>query len=254
MRLTSIISVWACTVELLPYVIKNHLDFCDNVIVVWSQHSNKWEKNDAVLEYILGNGFDKRVQFVQLEPMRTFNSLTNETRKRNHGIDIAKREGFTHFLISDADEFYLPDEMNEEKKRFDNPALNGLVHALKVFIGKPTLWCEDHTKVPGIHKLQPKTYVGNFREYPFTFDEKGTHIDPSRRPNYLSGIELSEVYMLHYSYVRKDIDLKIDNSTARLERSRQLIYQELRDAKPGYLSKLYHQPLKECSNYFDICL
>jgi hypothetical protein len=58
--------------------------------------------------------------------------------------------------------------------------------------------------------------------------------------------------MHHYSYVRKDINLKIENSSANLKRSRHIIYEELVNAKPGYLSKLYHQELKECENYFNI--
>jgi hypothetical protein len=253
MKLVSIISAWACTVELLPYCIANHLKFSDSVIVVWSQHSNHWEKNDAVLEYILGSSFDERVIFEQLEPSRQIKPLANETRKRNHGIELAKKRGFTHFLLGDADEMYLPDEMNAEKEKFSNPALNGLVHPLKVYIGKPTYWTHDHTLVCGIHKLEPTLFCGNFREYPFAIDPEGkAHIDPSRRLPFLKGIEMSPVYMLHFSYVRKDIDLKIDNSSANLKRSRQIIYEEIRNIKPGCVSKLYHQPIYESENYFNI--
>jgi hypothetical protein len=254
MRLTSIINVWADCVELLPFCIKNHLQFCDGVIVVWSQYSNHGNKNDAVLEYILANGHDQRVQFVQCEPWKGVTPLNSETRKRNHGIATAREKGFTHFIISDADEFYMSGYMNDEKKRFDNPNLNGLVHDVKVFIKNPTLWARDHTLVCGIHKLNKDTCCGNFKDYPFAYDSKGqAHIDPSRRLSFTSGIEIS-LPMYHMSYVRKNIDLKIDNSSANLKRSRQVIYDELRDAKPGYVSRLYHQPLQECPNYFDIAI
>jgi hypothetical protein len=255
MKLASIISVWADALCLLPYCIKNHLQFCDGVLVVWSQMSNHGNKNDAVLEYILANGHDHRVEFFQLEPAKGLTPLTNETRKRNYGIEQARAKGFSHFIVCDADEFYFPEEMIEEKKRFDDPKLNGLVSGLRVYIGKPTLCTTDHTLVPTIHKLGLKTYVGGFKEYPYAYDAGGrAHIDPSRRVNYINGIEWSNTVCQHYSYVRSNIDLKINNSSANLQRSRQVIYDELRDAKPGHVSKLYHQELREVPNYFDIVL
>lgn len=253
MKLVSIVNAWADTIEFMPSFISNHLQFSDAIIIVWSQNSNHWNKNDRILEYILSNNIDSRVFFYQLEPVIKLKPLVNETRKRNYGIDIAKMNGFSHFILCDFDEMYEPELMNNEKKRFDNPNLNGLVHPLKVYIKNPTLWCDDHTLVCGIHKLNKSTYCGNFAEYPFAYDSKGNaHIDPSRRLSYTSGIEMSEVYMHHFSYVRKDINLKINNSSANLKRSKSVILEELRDAKPGYVSRLYHQELKECPNYFNI--
>lgn len=253
MKLASIINSWVDAIELLPFCLDNHLQFCDHVIVVWSMVSNHQIYDDNILSFIVKYKNDGRVTFIQQEPTRNFSPLVNETRKRNYGLDIAKQSGFTHFIIADQDEFYIPESMIYDKKKFVKGDLNGIIHPIKVYIKTPNLWCSDHTLVPGIHKLEKTTYVGQFKEYPFAYDEFGNaHVDPSRRVNYISGIEMSEFPMHHYSYVRKNIDLKIDNSSANLRRSRQVIYDELRDAKPGYLSKLYHQPLQECENYFNI--
>lgn len=254
MKLASIINVWSDCIELLPFCIKNHLQFCDGVIVIWSQHSNHWNKDDSVLEYILANGHDSRVEFVQLEPMKNVKPLVNETRRRNHGLGTAREKGFTHFLIADADEFYIPEEVEEEKKRFENPALNGLVCGMFVFVKLPTLWTDTYTRVAFIQKITKDLSVGLFKDFPFTYEGKTSFIDPSRRVSHKKGIEFSEIMMHHFSYLRKNIDLKIDNSSAKLKRSRQVIYDELRNARPGYISKLYHQPLQECPNYFDICI
>ena len=254
MKLTSIINVWSDCVELLPFCIKNHLQFCDGVLVIWSQHSNHGERNDSVQDYILANAHDARVEFIQLEPMRGLKPLANETRKRNHGIDIARQKDFTHFLISDADEFYLPADIEEDKAHIKKLNLNGLVSRLNVYIGKPTLWCTDHTLVPTIQFLTKGVSVGEFR-YPFAYDKQGkAHIDPSRRPSHTSLVQMSGTTCHHYSYVRKNIDMKINNSSANLRNSRQVILDELRDAKPGYVSRLYHQPLRESENYFDIVI
>lgn len=253
MRLCSIINVWVDAKELLPFCLENHLRFCDHVIVVWSMKSNHENYDDSILPFIVNYKNDGNVTFHQLEPVQGLTPLANETRKRNYGIDVAIKSGFTHFIIADQDEFYESNRMNEEKKRFENPNLNGLVHPLKVYIKSPTLWCGDHTLVPGIHRLTKDVCVASFKQYPFAYDIQGNaHIDPSRRPHFFTGIEMSEVFCHHFSYLRKDINLKIDNSSANLKRSRQVIYDELRDAKPGYVSRLYHQPLQECENHFNI--
>jgi hypothetical protein len=166
---------------------------------------------------------------------------------------MAKDQGFSHFIIMDADEFYKQDEFAAEKERVERDNLNGIVCPLKVYIKNATLWCEDHTLVPSIHKLFKNTMVGSFKHYPFNIDAQGnSHIDPCRRVNCFDRIVMSSMVMHHMSYIRSDIDLKINNSSARLERSRQVIYDELIDAKPGYQSKLYHRELKECVNIFNL--
>lgn len=252
MRLASIINVWADCVCLLPFCIKNHLQFCDGVIVIWSQTSNHGVKNDAVLEYILANGHDSRVDFVQLEPIKRSKPLENETRRRNHGVGLAREKGFTHFILADADEFYHPKDVEDEKKRFENANLNGLVCGMFVFVKSPLLWADTYTRVAFIQKITKDVSVGRFKEFPFAYEGKQAFIDPSRRISHRKGIEFSEIMMHHYSYLRRNIDLKINNSSANLRRSRQVIYDELRDARPGYVSKLYHQELKSCDNYFNL--
>lgn len=253
MRLVSIINAWIDAIELLPFCLDNHLKFCDHVIVVWSMKSNHGNYDDSFLKFIVDYKNDGRVTFHQLEPAKGLSPLANEARKRNHGIDIAKQSGFTHFLIADQDEFYHPDRMQTDKEQVELEDLNGLVSPLRVYIGKPTLWCHDHTLVPTVQRMTPNIKVGQWANYPFAYDSEGkAYIDPSRRPYYSDGIKMGFSYCHHYSYVRRDINLKINNSSANLKRSKSVILEELRDAKPGYVSRLYHQELKECPNYFNI--
>lgn len=252
MRLCSIINVWADCLELLPFCIQNHLQFCDGIIVVWSSTSNHGVKDDRMLEFVVKNGYPSNVLFVQKEPQKGLKPLENEIIKRNHGLRIAKEQGYTHFLIADADEYYIPEDVNEEKERFDNPNLNGLVCGMFVFVKSPLLWTDTYTLVAFIQKISRDVSVGRFKDYPFAYKDRKAFIDPSRRISHKKGVEFSEIMMHHMSYIRNDIDLKINNSSAKLHRSRQVIYDELRDAKPGYTSRLYHQPLQECENYFGI--
>lgn len=253
MKLVSIINAWADTVELLPFCIDNHLQFCDSVIIVVSSMSNHGNLSSAMDDFIRDYPHNPRVMFERFQPFKGYTPLVNETAKRNLGLQkaIESNYGFTHYLIADADEFYIAEEVNDQKKWW--PKVNGLVCRLRVYVAKPTLWCEDHTLVPFIQRLHKSSAVGNNRDYPFAYDEAGNaHIDPSRRPDFKTFIYMSDVLCHHFSYVRRDIDMKIDNSSANLRRSRQVIYDELKNAKPGYVSHLYHKTLKESENIFNI--
>lgn len=250
MKLAAIFNVWADSVELLWSAMR-----CmpaDELIIVWSKYSNRGELTDEPYYYTYEwDGVP--VHYVQCEPESFGNPQQQETMKRNAGLSKAKEIGATHFIMCDSDEFYLREEFEAEKARVERDNLNGLVHPLKVYVGKPTLWCEDHTLVPGIQKLYPDTQLGNFKNYPFAYDAQGhAHIDPTRRTNQTTGIEMSPLYMHHMSYVRRDIDLKIRNSSANLRRSEAAIKRDIANAAPGYMSELYHRELKECENIFGI--
>ena len=256
-KITAIINAWADTLELLPFCISNIASMVDDVVVIWSKKSNRGNESDDMLEFILAYnpGFQlrNRVFFRQLEPIKASPNV-NEIRKRNYGLKCAYEIGATHFIMMDADEFYRRDEFLLEWRKFiTNKDLNGVVCKLKVFIGKPTLWCDDHTLVPAIHKLRRNTEVGPFRRYPFAVDKGGTaHIDPTRRVNETNGVIMGQMTMYHMSYVRKNMKMKIDNSSANLSKSQDMIMTEIGEAHAGYKSKMYNQILQECPNYFNI--
>ena len=248
MKLAAIYNAWADCADLLVKSINNISPVVDLVIVIWSVRSNKGEE----LPFMVLST-DPKVVLVQVEPIRHFSPAQNETMKRNAGLDYARANLCTHFLVMDSDEFYLQADVEREKERMERENLNGLVCGLRVYVKEPTLWCEDHTLVPFIQKLTPEVNLGDYRHYPFTYDkDHRCHIDPTRRPSHVSRIGWSDIVMHHYSYVRQDIDLKIRNSSANLERSRDVILKELREARPGWMSLLYHRELKECEDLFKI--
>jgi len=247
MRLVTIISAWGDTIELLPHCIENHLSFADGVIVVWSEMSNYGVRDPRMKAFT-----HPKAIFLQLEPTPRQTPARNERRKRNAGLDEAKRRGFTHFIIADADEFYDAHQVEVEKQKFDSPHLLGLVCGLKVYIRYPTLRTVDHTLVPFIHKLTPEIICKENYAYPFSSDRSGTHIDHTRRFNINKGVQWSTILMHHMSYVRKDISMKINNSTANLRGYRAVIEEELKNACPGYKSKLYNRELEEVENIFTL--
>lgn len=256
MRLASIYNVWADGLDLLRHSIENISTVVDHVIVVWSEHSNYGVLNDSTKNFIIQNNFPDNVTFIQLEPQTDLIPHSNETKKRNFGIEAARKLECTHFINMDSDEFYIPTEFIKEKIRIETEDLNGLVCRLKVLFKKPTYCLPDHTLVPFIQKLTSTVSVGGFKNYPFTYDSDGAcHIDPTRRPSHTSGIKMSDIVMFHASWIRSDFNLKIENSAARKNLLKSSIFTDLHRAAPFVYNEFYRAEIQECENIFNLpCL
>ncbi len=250
MKLGAVFCVWGDTLDLLEKSIDNILPSVDHVFVIASKTSN----HGLTLDYEIKQR--DKVTIHWLEPNKKHLPKENECDKRNFGLAKAREAGMTHFVNLDGDEFYIREEFESEVKRIVGGGYEGSVCRLKVYISEPTLWCDDHTLVPFIHKITPfLRFQLEAKNYPFAYDtNKKAHIDPTRRLNLLKGVEMSDIYMHHFSYVRENMELKIQNSTAKhtLEKRRSLIYSELENAKEGYVSKMYNSPLRKSENLFNL--
>lgn len=218
----------------------------DEVVIIYSNTSNYGQ----VVHYqdqIEGVG-----TLINWEPDLRKTPHQNETAKRNFALAVAKSMGFTHFVMMDCDEIYEPADFSKMKGLCE--WWFGVVCPLKVYIKEPTLQCKDHTLVPAIHRLtaELKFEFGN-KTYPYAYDTDGhAHIDPTRRLNVKEGIALSAFPMHHFSHVRKDIHLKMDNSSARDSLKKSTLLADYQDARPGYYSQFYRDTLVEVPNRFDI--
>lgn len=231
--------VWFDGIEILPFSIESIRKQVDEVIVVYSNTSNYGATADYIKELDALN-----VTLVNWEPNLDKRPIVNETSKRNYGLKIARSFGYTHFIMMDCDECYEPFEKKD----------GNFVCRLKTYIRKPTYQVDDHTLVPFIHRLTPDLCFGNFRTYPFAYDGRDAHIDPTRRMNIIKDVEMSDVICHHFSWVRKDINLKASNSTAKINVLRSEIFDDYVNAEPGYYSKFYRCKIKEVDNIFGISL
>jgi hypothetical protein len=118
---------------------------------------------------------------------------------------------------------------------------------LYTYFKSPTLRFDtpDGYFVPFIHELKPDTFAGD-RQYPF-------YVDPTRRINETDVIELP-VFMHHFSWIRKDINRKVRNSSAKrnIERSTLLADCLSDDTKAGSFVKDYGKSLIEVTDRFQI--
>lgn len=248
MKLAAIFCVWDDW-DLLTHSIENIFQQVDGIIVVYSRKSNYGELSDPPEDL----AFPGNCELFEREPINA-HALHSETDKRNYGLGIARKQGYTHFITMDADEFYDPDEFNQAKKEFyGNPNLAGLVCPTKVYFGSPTLTIGyDKTLVPFIHKITPHLKHEFNRSYPFAWEGKSIRIDPTRSLNINSGVKMSGATMHHYSWVRKDYAKKIRNSTARANLQKSTIVADLVNAAPGYFCQFYQRPLVRVPNRFGI--
>ena len=237
--------------ELLPYSVSNIEPCVEGIIFVYQDKSNYGEvMNVGETVYELALKSKVRTGIVKYEPNFSISPADNERNKREIGRKTAERMGFTHFIDMDCDEFYLQDEFLKAKDYIFSWDLNGLVCKSVVYFGSPTLTIgEDITLVPFIHKINCRHEFN--KKYPFAFD-KTIRIDPTRQLSFTLGVEMSEFYMHHYSWVRKDYGLKIRNSSARANIQRSTILNDLVHADDGYYCEFYKAQLKRCPNVFGI--
>lgn len=244
MNLIAIFIVWD-GLEILPFALKNIEPVVDDILIVWSESSNRGNPGNF-------NRSDYRpYKLLQHEPDIFAQPHKNERSKRNAGLLRAREMGFSHFIMLDCDEFYDQTEFRAEKDRFYDLEPLGMVCGCNLYFGKPDLTIgKDSTIVPFIHKITPNLKFRHNPKYPFAYDENGPRIDPTRQMDINSGVIWSDIIMHHYSWVRKDIDSKVVNSSANLGRSS--CREDFANAKEGYFCKMYQKTLVKCENKFNI--
>lgn len=246
MKLVAIFHCWDDW-YLLGYAIDNMRPLVDGIIIIGSTKSNYGEYSAIPDKFQTSELFIKEPKFTS--------PLNSETDKRNYGLEIARNQGYTHFINCDADEFYLPSEFLAIKRKFDsNNSLNGVVCPVIVYFKSPTLSIgRDITLVPHIHRLTHFTEHVFNRSYPHAWINGQIRIDPSRSLNINSGVEYTEEIELHHmSWIRPDFEKKIRNSTARANLERSTIRKDLALAKEGYFCEFYQKPLFRATVDFNI--
>lgn len=246
MKLCAIYNIWADW-DWLEHSIENISPHVDGIIIVGSIMSNYSEV------FGIPDMFSNLCH--QYEPKTNLRPIQNETDKRNFGIQTAIQKGYTHFIMLDADEFYDPIEFRKAKDYLNSkPNLNGLVCKSQVYVKSPTLTIGlDTTLVPFIHKITPGIQHCFNRNYPFAWIDGKIRIDPTRSLNINSGVEMIDVTMHHYSWVRKDYERKIRNSTARPNIEKMNLAKKIVHLKEGDVFDLYPgKPLIRVSNKFGL--
>lgn len=247
MKLAAIYNVWD-GVELLEGSIKCIASHVDLIVIVYQTVSNFGEAYDPIHEILTAVNKFPTVKFhIRHFTPNGINGAGNETAKRNIGLNIAREYCCTHFLHMDCDEYYL--NFGELKQEFIQSGLAGSVCRIMTYFSKPTLRLRsyDNYFVPFIHRLEQGTKAGG-REYSY-------YVDPTRRINVIGDTGMigeKGDCMHHFSWVRKDIDRKVRNSSARANINKSTLLEDYHKATAGMFVAGYNQDLVEVENVFGI--
>lgn len=215
MKLAAIFNVWDGE-ELLEQAIINVRPLVDVVIVTWQQLSNAGNVNPelwVVLRKVEKLGL---VDYFQNFTPGTGKSLIyTESRKRSGALQIAKEFECSHYIFIDVDEFYDQRQFLTAKKYIEqNEVFNSFCKMYTYFL-KPTwrLNPMEQYHVPFIQKITTKSRVGTMK----VMDRWSFSVDPTRAPSPEGKtiiFEPEQLVMHHYSWVRKNLEQKLRNSSA----------------------------------------
>jgi hypothetical protein len=128
-----------------------------------------------------------------------------EIHQRVQGVNWVKSKGFTHYTLIDCDEVY-----DDYSKVIDcgnhNPNFSIVVPCKTYFKD----WVIEGWDFTAICALAPVSHLPSVYNYAY-FKQR---IDPTRAVR-SEGIEIADTFVHHYSWVRDNIERKINNSTAK---------------------------------------
>lgn len=247
-RLAAIYNCFADSAELLPYSLNCLVGHVDEVIITFQDTSNYGETIpfEKLSDQFIENTFSNTIfTYVKYTPNLKLSGMQNEIQKRNFGLEIAKTSGHTHYLCLDADELW--ENFGLAKEQYFNSGAKASFAEMWTYFKYPTLRFAnpDNYFVPFICKLTKDSKVGNFKSNYLA--------DPTRKPNELDSVLIKE-RMSHYSWVRKDILLKVRNSSAQVNigNSNRLADYRNPNLGEGYFVKDFNQKLIKVDNIFGI--
>lgn len=231
--------------ELLEGSIKQIRQSVDLVICVTqteSVYKDKYEGGHNLCKELKKKGLVDKVVHVTPEG----SAYQNELYKRNLGLNIAKNNDCTHFITMDCDEYYFPGQFKIAKEiaeKYDATAIKW-----RPYFKDPqyTFDMPLNDYVSFITKLRPDSKFG-YHKYPYW-------VDPTRSTNdkevHLIPEELC--YMHHFTWIRKSIERKFMNSTARKNILKSKLFTDYKCAKPGYYVDHWKKKIILVENYFNI--
>ena len=147
-------------------------------------------------------------------PDLSISASENEFKKREIGLNLAKEAGASHFLLMDADEFYIPEQFLKIKKVIDEDDIDYSCVSSYFYIHQSKYRSEktDTTNVCFIAKIAPELFFGYQGDFPVE------NVDPTRRlVNYSGKFKFfgeQEICMHHMNFVRESFSSKLTNTSS----------------------------------------
>jgi hypothetical protein len=192
--------------------IRNSVDYISIVFQKKSNYGQDCNKNlEEYLNKLKKDGLVNDI--IEYHPIFGVSPHVNEVNKRNIGLMFSEKNGCTHHMSMDTDEYYLKEEFEYMKKIILDGDYDSSACQMSTYYKEP------------IYRLEPKEeyYVSLlFRIRPnitYTFGNNLPVLtDPTRSMNQgkFKRFERGEIEMHHMSFIRLDIEKKLRNSSAKI--------------------------------------
>ena len=201
--------------ELLENSIKSIRNNVDYISVVYQTVSNFGNPCDEGLVPLLERLENKGLinELFLYKPKLNKGGHYNEIKKRNLGLYLSEGASCTHHMAMDSDEFYTDEQFKYMKKIVEEGKYESSACQMTTYYKEP------------IYRLDPKEdyYVSLLFKIRQGKEFVMGHpspvlIDPTRRMDFGVSCKIftrDEIEMHHMSFVRKNITIKLNNSSAK---------------------------------------
>lgn len=208
--------------ELLEPSIAQIYDQVDYIVLVAQEISN-WgallsDSARQVLDRLSG---DPKINLFYFKPNMLQSAKDNEWMKRMIGrAECGFRNGCTHYLLIDTDEFYQPDQFKWAKQQVEEHGWDTTFCRLQAYYKKPIYqWGNPNSwsHVNFIYKFNPSVPHGYAKDQ---IKSAGIGLDGTRIPGNLGSYHIfdpDKLLMHRMSWVRSDLERKLKNSTSRMD-------------------------------------
>jgi hypothetical protein len=190
--------------------IRDNVDYISVVFQIVSNFGN-YAKSDitGLLTELTDQGLIDEV--VHYSPDLTKHPHENEREKRNIGLQLSLKNGCSHHISMDADEFYDREQFKVAKSIIEDSDFDSSACRLL------TYYRNDHTVLDPMEDYFVPFIYRIYKNSLFEPTEWPVLVDPTRRiiPGKFHEFTPNWLVMHHFSYVRNNIRSKLENSSAK---------------------------------------
>jgi hypothetical protein len=199
--------------EFLEFATSNIRNQIDHISVTYQTTSYFGNPSSPDIFDLLNSLKNKGLidQIIHFEPNLELHPKENELKLRNIGLEASRNANCTHHISADVDEFYDANQLEYVKKEVEGNDYEFTVAYMEVYYKDPTFLVtpSQNLLTSLIHPVDNEYNKDiHYPEFPF-------HMETTRRFSKYKKYRVftkEEFLMHHYSYVRKDILKKFNNS------------------------------------------
>jgi len=252
--------------EMLPFAVKNLRPYAHRIFVIYQEVSNFGNKNPdlmPVLEKLVELGWVDKI--FKYEPKLLKNDdgsiqwksgAFNEIQKRQWGLEICRINGCDTYMTLDCDELYDTKQFEWAIEDFERGGYDTSWTNLMTYYKLPTMQLTpvETWYQPLFFKIKKDTHFEVRDDYPiytdYTKRVKSGHLRVYTR---------EEIVQHHFAYVRHNLKLKTENSSAQTDKQGKFAVNFHYDTwskkeDGGLMIGMRKYDLKEVSNKFAIDL